>query len=66
MKVYQPRTNLINCQNGDLLAYSQNILNSCQPLNAHGINEIVVVVVVIIIIIIIIYYYYCSFAPHGA
>jgi len=45
MKGYQPRTNLVKDENGDLIADSHNILNRwknyfCQLLNVHGINDI--------------------------
>jgi hypothetical protein len=42
-KGYQPRTNMIKYENGDLLADSQSILNRwknyfCQLLNLHGVR----------------------------
>jgi hypothetical protein len=42
---YQPRTNLVKHENGDLLADSHNILNRlknyfCQLLNLHGVSDI--------------------------
>jgi hypothetical protein len=42
-KGYQPRTNLVKYDNGEILADSHNILNRwnnhfCQPLNMHGAN----------------------------
>jgi hypothetical protein len=44
-KGYQPRTNLVKDENGDLLAYSQNILNRlqnyfCQLLNVLSLNDL--------------------------
>jgi hypothetical protein len=44
-KCYQPRTNLVNYENGDLLADSHSILNRCRNffcllLNLHGINYV--------------------------
>jgi hypothetical protein len=44
-KGYQPRTNLVKDENGDLLADSHNILNTwknyfCQLLNVHGIKDV--------------------------
>jgi hypothetical protein len=44
-KGYQPRTNLLKNENGDLLADSHSILNrwknySCQMLNVHWINNV--------------------------
>jgi hypothetical protein len=44
-KGYQPRINLINGDNGDLLADSHSVLNRwknyfCQLLNVHGVNDI--------------------------
>jgi hypothetical protein len=44
-KGYQPRTNLVKDQNGDLLADSHNVVNRwknyfCQLLNLHGVNDI--------------------------
>jgi hypothetical protein len=44
MKGYQPRTNLIKDDNGDLLQDSHSILNrqNCfyQLLNLHGVNDV--------------------------
>jgi hypothetical protein len=45
MKGYQPRTNLVKDEDGDLLAHSHSILNRwknylCQLLNVHGINDV--------------------------
>jgi hypothetical protein len=44
-KGYQPITNLVKDENGDVLADSCNILNSwknyfCQLLNLHGVNDV--------------------------
>jgi hypothetical protein len=44
-KSYQPRTNKVKAENGDLLADSHSILNRwknyfCQLLNVHGINDV--------------------------
>jgi hypothetical protein len=43
-KVYQPRTNLVKDQNGDMIAESYNVLNRwknyfCRLLNVHGDNS---------------------------
>jgi hypothetical protein len=45
MKGYQPRTNIVKDENGDLLAHSHNIFNRqknyfCQLLNVHDVNVI--------------------------
>jgi hypothetical protein len=42
---YQPRTNMVKAENGDLLADSHSILNRwknyfCQLLNVHGVNDV--------------------------
>jgi hypothetical protein len=42
---YQPRTNLVKDENGDMLADSHSILNKwknyfCLLLNVHGVNDI--------------------------
>jgi hypothetical protein len=44
-KGYQPRTNMIKEENGDLFADSNSILNRwknyfCQLLNVHGVNDV--------------------------
>jgi hypothetical protein len=44
-KGYQSRTNLVKDENGDLLAYSHNILNRwknyfCHLLNVQGISDV--------------------------
>jgi hypothetical protein len=44
-KVYQPITNMVTEENGDLLADSHIILNRwknyfCQLLNVHGVNDV--------------------------
>jgi hypothetical protein len=44
-KGYQPRTNMVKEENGDLLADSHSILNRwknyfCQLLNVHGVNDV--------------------------
>jgi hypothetical protein len=44
-KAYQPRTNMVKEENGDLLANSHSILNRwksyfCQLLNVHGVNDV--------------------------
>jgi hypothetical protein len=44
-KSYQPRTNLVKDENGDVLVYSHNILNAwknyfCQLLDVHKISNI--------------------------
>jgi hypothetical protein len=44
-KCYQPRTNMVKEENGDLLADSHSILNRwtnyfCQILNVHGVNDV--------------------------
>jgi hypothetical protein len=44
-KGYQPRTNIIKEENGDLLADPHSIFNRwknyfCQLLNAHGVNDV--------------------------
>jgi hypothetical protein len=44
-KGYQPRTNMVKEENGDLLADSHSILirwknYSCQLLNVHGVNDV--------------------------
>jgi hypothetical protein len=44
-KGYQPRTNIVKDENGDLLAYSHSTLNRlknyfCQPLKVHGIKDV--------------------------
>jgi hypothetical protein len=44
-KGYQPRTNMVKEENGDLLADSQSILNRCknyfcQLLNVHGVSNV--------------------------
>jgi hypothetical protein len=45
MKGYQPGTNMVKQENGDLLADSHSILNRwknyfCQLLNIHGVNDV--------------------------
>jgi hypothetical protein len=42
---YQPRTNMVKEENGDVLADSHSILNRwknyfCQLLNVHGVNDV--------------------------
>jgi hypothetical protein len=44
-KGYQPRTNLVKDENGDVLADSHNILNRCKRnfshlLNVHGVSDV--------------------------
>jgi hypothetical protein len=44
-KCYQPRTNMVKVENGDLLADSHSILNRwknyfCQLLNVHRVNDV--------------------------
>jgi hypothetical protein len=44
-KAYQPKTNMVNEEHGDLLADSHSILNRCknyfcQLLNVHGVNDV--------------------------
>jgi hypothetical protein len=44
MKSYRSRTKVVKDENGDLLAYSHNILKReetyfCQLLNVHGVND---------------------------
>jgi hypothetical protein len=45
MKEYQPRTNLVKDENGDLFADSHNIMNRqrnyfCQLLNVHRVSDV--------------------------
>jgi hypothetical protein len=39
-KGYQPRTNIVEDENGDLLADSRRKNYPCQLLNVHGVNDV--------------------------